>query len=1321
MNYFANLSNDFFVCFYKFTTPATAMNNFIKYFFLCSLSLFLPFLSLYSQTGPNNPSAIVNDGSNGGVATWTTPENAAASDNFYANATGLSMGQPTQFIKAAGFGFAIDPCDIIVGIEAKFEWNQVGTVTENAVYLVVNDVIQTTVNRSTGAVLPATDGITIFGSPADLWGQTLKGADVNKPGFGVVAALAKSGGGSGTVNIDHITLTIYHSASPPMSYNSGNVSQVTTPVNPNTQNNQIIRMEVVMNNGCPPLEASSFTFNMNGTTDLTDIDNAKLFFTGTNPVFNAGNQLGSTITPVVAGNFTINGFTQPLLDGTNYFWLAADVVTGATLGNVVDAECSSVTVDGIARLPSVTAPAGNRTITAPDIYAVGAAQTYFTIQAAYNAIPSSPTNGSVIEIYSDYNSASETFPITFGNKSNAFDITVRPHASATGIICAGSLGSNGIWVLDNAQKITIDGRPGGAGTVKEFTVKNTKTTSPYGTAFVIQNDSRNITLQHLIIEAETNAGAGLDGIITIGTTTGANGNDNINVLSCLLRDLTAGGSAVAPFTGVYSSGALTKSNDFIMIDNCEFSDGGLPAINIYSNSGNAIITNNHVYYSGGMAIGSTAAQFINITSGSDHEISGNFLGGSGPNCGGVQFQISSGTANVTAINIDAGGNNIIENNTISNTRYTTTYNLTSYPFIGIQVAGNGNYTIGSSGKGNTIGSILTNSSFRLTHNGTSGSGIAGIRIVATATGTVNIAYNTIAGLALDGSKTSATTELISVGGTSSSGSIIIENNTVGSALSNSINILSDSPVFCIFNSARISGITCNNNTFQNISHSATSTHTIAEGITNLAGPFICSGNTIKSLSTPSNNSHYAIRHQGTTATISSNTIQDISLTNSGTSARLTAIHINSTSDVTCNSNTIGSTTINNISIAGNSASRGIFKSGTGTLTCNSNTIQQINMTSTGSFALLRGIEVNQGILSASSNTITDNSVTGNAGGLIGNIGILCTSISAGHSITKNIIKDIHSTTTNPVQCGVAGIYAQDGNGTISQNFVTSLTNQSTAGNADITGIQTLTGSWTLVNNIIILDNSPYTNDLVIYGLEENESTLTTKIYHNTVKIGGTISSGIAESYAFFGGSGTDILQNNVFQNLRAGGTGLHVALGYTSGGTYTSDYNFFDGADPANLFYWNAVPYDFINYKINSGADNNSFSEMVVLDGNGFVISTLFSGADAGANMLGTVDDDQIDFPRDATPWMGAYETPLNLYWVGGTGNWNDPNHWSVSSGGTGGAGIPYISSDAFVDNSSGTVTISIPSGTWYTKGFTMSGAGAKASITGPGTLLPRP
>lgn len=48
---------------------------------------------------------------------------------------------------------------------------------------------------------------------------------------------------------------------------------------------------------------------------------------------------------------------------------------------------------------------------------------------------------------------------------------------------------------------------------------------------------------------------------------------------------------------------------------------------------------------------------------------------------------------------------------------------------------------------------------------------------------------------------------------------------------------------------------------------------------------------------------------------------------------------------------------------------------------------------------------------------------------------------------------------------------------------------------------------------------------------------------------------------------------------------------------------------------------------------------------------------------------------------------PQNLYWVGGKGYWNDPAHWSYSSGGTGGACIPTPVDDVIFDQNSFSVS----------------------------------
>ncbi len=46
-----------------------------------------------------------------------------------------------------------------------------------------------------------------------------------------------------------------------------------------------------------------------------------------------------------------------------------------------------------------------------------------------------------------------------------------------------------------------------------------------------------------------------------------------------------------------------------------------------------------------------------------------------------------------------------------------------------------------------------------------------------------------------------------------------------------------------------------------------------------------------------------------------------------------------------------------------------------------------------------------------------------------------------------------------------------------------------------------------------------------------------------------------------------------------------------------------------------------------------------------------------------------------------------NRYWVGGTGNWSDTAHWSLTSGGSGGETVPSIAEDVLFDSASGIIT----------------------------------
>jgi hypothetical protein len=146
-----------------------------------------------------------------------------------------------------------------------------------------------------------------------------------------------------------------------MAYDTIKLKQKISFATENSINNNVMAIEVSTTGYSLPLNITEFALNTSGSDyPFTDIENAKLWYTGTDSVFTTNNQFGTdAIAP--NGAFTING-NQDLASGKNYFWLTYDIKAGATLGNVVDAECNSFTINGNVETPGVTSAQGNTTI-----------------------------------------------------------------------------------------------------------------------------------------------------------------------------------------------------------------------------------------------------------------------------------------------------------------------------------------------------------------------------------------------------------------------------------------------------------------------------------------------------------------------------------------------------------------------------------------------------------------------------------------------------------------------------------------------------------------------------------------------------------------------------------------------------------------------------------------------------------------------------------------------------------------------------------------------------------------------------------------------
>jgi trimeric autotransporter adhesin len=104
----------------------------------------------------------------------------------------------------------------------------------------------------------------------------------------------------------------------------------------------------------------------------------------------------------------------------------------------------------------------------------------------------------------------------------------------------------------------------------------------------------------------------------------------------------------------------------------------------------------------------------------------------------------------------------------------------------------------------------------------------------------------------------------------------------------------------------------------------------------------------------------------------------------------------------------------------------------------------------------------------------------------------------------------------------------------------------------------------------------------------------------------------------------------------------------------------------------------------------------------------------AGANSTGTAA---------APVYRTAKPADSTRYWVGGTGNWNDTNRWSTSSGGAGGADLPRSHDDVVFDSSSNatayTATVNAITGGNRCKALTIAGpASGNVTLAGSTALF---
>ncbi|MBS1612982.1 MAG: hypothetical protein JST49_09190, partial [Bacteroidetes bacterium] len=436
----------------------------------------------------------------------------------------------------------------------------------------------------------------------------------------------------------------------------------------------------------------------------------------------------------------------------------------------------------------------------------------------------------------------------------------------------------------------------------------------------------------------------------------------------------------------------------------------------------------------------------------------------------------------------------------------------------------------------------------------------GIRINNTTAGGFNITGNQIGGVDALGNGTMAYTSATTMQYAGIHVASIA--STLSTVLGNSIKNVSIASTNIATGSNAFSGIYVSTPSWVNILGnnigSTTDTASIAVSITANSG-------TVNGIKTES-----------VTATkIDGNTIAGIKAVGTSSNAiNLIGVSTTAGNDTIVN-NTIGSTNVpHSIMVRGGAVSTASSASGITAVVAatyapviSNNTISNIsNLNATANTAnqqasgILASGNAYYNITGNTVRNITGYSASAGVGSASSVVGISLINGAFANNITGNTVYNLvnGAATGTPVVTGI-NYQATTGVANVNKNFVYNLQSNAVAG-ATITGLH-LSSVCVATNNMVRLGYDAGGNAIddasVVNGILK-DGAYSTRIYFNSVYVGGAASSGTSNTFAFRKNStNQDTVRNNIFVNERSGGTGKHYGAMYFTNTTTSiiSDYN----------------------------------------------------------------------------------------------------------------------------------------------------------------------
>jgi hypothetical protein len=829
---------------------------------------------------------------------------------------------------------------------------------------------------------------------------------------------------------------------------------------------------------------------------------------------------------------------------------------------------------------------------------------YTTLKAAFDAVNAGTHQGAITIMVSGNTTETASAKLNASVAPASYtSLLVRPTATA---IISGSLNAP-LIDFNGASNVTIDGRIAGTGNTRSLTLSNSSTVANGITATTrFINSSQNNMLTYLNLEGSVYGTVLIDSSLTGG------GNSNL-VIS--YNDIRPAGNNL-PGYAIYSAGeSAALANSGIQIINNLIHDYFAPSswsAGILMNQFNTnwTISGNHFYQT---AARTTTANSIHVPvyvgSGDGHVVTNNFIGGSAASATGNATTISGAFSNLfrgIVLNTATGAETRVDGNTITNINLSAVPLANELSFTGIELDA-GSVTIGHRA-GNTIGSLTGTGAITLNYSGVNTSFNYGI--ISFSAGNVSMKNNLIGSVTAGGTNTGfVVLRGIEAGNYAT---FTAENNIVGGTTSNSLQVTSVNSTMAgiaMFPTVAGSTSTVNANTVNNITNNGSGTN--------------------------------AASIWGIYTNVSAAVNVLLNFTNNSIS------NLNAPSATTTTGSVIGINTVP--ATAGYTADANI----------NGNSISNLGSGSTGTGFVVRGINssvfynsylninsnIIHGLRSAAPNTAATSTTAVQ--------GIASSSSSGGTvNINDNTIYDLESTAASVTHVnGIGAFYGFNTvPATISGNRIYDLRNPNTAATGSVSGLLLRgsggTGSFSVFNNMISL--SPANTE--VYGLLNNSAATKINAWFNSIYIGGT-ATGTTNSAAFSRAGATVNTpidsRNNIYYNVRTGGTGGHFSIinnaTAPATGWTTADYNNLYTANPATAVLWGSTAMNLAAYKTASAKETNSKAVVVNFVNPATADLHLAGSSVTDANLNGTpIAGVTTDFDKETrnatTPKIGADE-----------------------------------------------------------------------------------